>query len=64
MEEKYIVELERPRNISVSRMKAYIQEAVETWGGQYKPGVNDDDAEGDPLFGGVACKVKRLTTKE
>lgn len=59
-EETYVVTLVRPRGVTVAEMRAYIEEAVGTWGGSYRPpmayGEGDD---GDPLFGGVECNVRK-----
>lgn len=58
--EKYIVELVRPRGVTVSEMKRYIRDAVEAWGGSFRPpGAHGYEDEGDPLFGGVECKITK-----
>lgn len=67
--EQYIVTLERPCNVGVRELAAYIKEAVGTWGGVFRPpGAYDEYDEGDPLFGGVECEVWKMrklkTTKE
>ncbi len=60
MKETYIVTVTRPRKVSIAEMKIYIQEAVETWGGSFRPpNAYGEGEEGHPLFGGVPCEVRR-----
>lgn len=58
--ETYEVIVDRPDDVSVALMRDYIQEAVRTWGGSYRPpgGYGPDD-EGHPLFGGIRNYVRR-----
>jgi hypothetical protein len=57
MKEQYLFTLNRPRGISVTEMKTYIANAVETW-------ANGGDAE-SPLFNFKKnlLSVKRVTHK-
>lgn len=62
--ECYTVRLTRPEGVSVTEMRNYIREAVQTYGGQFRPpGAHGQDDDGDPLFGGVKCIVKRNREK-
>lgn len=58
MKENYIVTIKRPEGVSVTRMKAYIKEAVDAWAGQYMPD--------DPMHYRNPCNVRRVpfTKKE
>lgn len=43
-----------PAGVSDEHLAAYVSEAIETWGGQYRPpGAHGEDDPGDPLFGGI-----------
>ena len=57
MKEQYIITLNRPRGVSISEMKTYIADAVETW-------ANGGDPD-SPLFNFKenVLSVKRLTHK-
>lgn len=50
--EIYSVEIIRPAGVSVSWLRSYIKEAVDSWGGQYEPE--------HPLFYNKPCVVKRI----
>lgn len=55
IEETYTINLTRPKDVSVARLKSYISDAIENWSGQFDPFE-------DPLFYGV--KVKIITRKK
>jgi hypothetical protein len=38
--------------VSLEDLADYIQDAVESWGGQFRPPGNDEYPKGDPLFPG------------
>lgn len=62
--ESYIVTLNRPEGVTVTQMKAYIQDAVSSLSLSFKPpGMDDEDPDGDPLFGKTECTVKRFHPK-
>lgn len=48
-----MVAFDLPEGASLAEAKAYVLDAVATWGGCYRPpgGYGDDDP-GDPFFGG------------
>lgn len=63
---RYIIEVDQPDDVSITRMKEYIKAATDLWGGQFHPD--------DPLFTGnwnndvkVASatpkKIKRLSER-
>ena len=56
MKESYVVTINRPEVVSVTRMKAYIKEAVDAWAGQYHPD--------DPMYFRTPCKVRRAQALE
>lgn len=38
VKETYIIRIERPKDVSITEMKAYIKTAISRWAGQYHPG--------------------------
>lgn len=43
IKEKYIIEIERPKNVSKTQMKEYIKDAVGNWNGQFD--IEDERSE-------------------
>lgn len=61
MKEKYEIEIERPKGVSITQMKDYIKDAVDYWGNQFEPpNAYGDGGAGNPLFGHKECNVKRI----
>ena len=48
-----LVELDWPRGVTITRIKSFVREAVDMWGGQLEPPGSGEglDTPGDPLFG-------------
>ena len=63
---EFIVSIDKPRGATVGDVKSYVENAVASWCGQFRPpGAHGEDDPGDPLWGvGKTVEVKRLTERE
>jgi len=64
-----VIELRYPDDVPLADIKRYAKEALECWGGQYRPpgltidGERDDNEPGDPLFYTTKAPISRMRGK-